>query len=443
MLNLRIIQDTFAKLSTKLARDLPDSQKLFIDIEGQGKDLKIKSYRKQDNHVLVQLQEPLEHLGKSVFFFAEHIQIEEIRGVWITNIDTDILNSKANIKAGLAKLKQAGFNTIYPAMWNKDFVFFKSSVANSSFNASAEQLRNANLKRELAGRDILAEIIEINQELSSNFRIIPWLEYGLMVPPNARLVSDKPNWFMKTNTGEKVVNGNAWLNPSHPEVQSFFVNLVRELTQNYAIDGVQLDDHFGVPNLEKDGSIVSMGFDDFTLDLFKQENPGAANPKSNPSSDKFKTWRKEKVTALLRLIFNSVKASKKDCIVSVSPNPLGFSIKNFLADWETWEQEGIAEEIVLQVYRPSLAGFENEITKREVEAARQHIPTVMGILTGLSNKRVNFDLIKQQTQATRDRDFAGFSYFFYGSLFDLSADGETPASRQTKFANLLASDRFV
>ena len=119
MLNLRITQDTFAKLSTKLAKDLPDSQKLFIDIEGQGKDLKIKSYRKQDNHVLVQLQEPLKHLGQSVFFFAEHIQIEEIRGVWLTSIDSDILESKDNIKASLTKLKEAGFNTLYPVVWNK------------------------------------------------------------------------------------------------------------------------------------------------------------------------------------------------------------------------------------------------------------------------------------------------------------------------------------
>jgi uncharacterized lipoprotein YddW (UPF0748 family) len=435
MLTLRITQDTFAKLSTKQARDLPDNQKLFVDVEGQGKDLKIKSYLKQDNHVLVQLHEPLGNLGKSVFFFAGHIQIEEIRGVWITNIDSNILNSKENIKVGLSKLKEAGFNTLYPVVWNKGFVFFQSNFADNTVDADTAKLRSANLQQLLAGRDILAEIIEINQSLGKPFRIIPWLEYGLMVPPNSALASSKPAWLMTTNTGEKVVNDSAWLNPTKPEVQKFFENLVSELVQNYDIEGVQLDDHFGMPK--------SIGFDNFTTGLFKGENPGAADPISNPNSEKFKTWRKNKVTELLRLIFNTTKSVKKDCIISISPNPLAFSIDNFLADWQAWEQEGIAEEIVLQVYRPSLSAFNGEIIKAEVETARKHIPTVIGILSGLKGKRVGLNLIRRQTQATRDRDFAGFSYFFYGSLFDLGADGDTPESRQAEFATLLDSDRFV
>ncbi|UXE63157.1 MAG: family 10 glycosylhydrolase [Woronichinia naegeliana WA131] len=435
MLTLKIIQDTFAKLSTKPANTLSDSQKLFINVGNEGKDLGIKSYIKQGNHILVQLQEPLGSLGKSIFFFADHIQVEEIRGVWLTSIDSDILFSKDNIQTGLTKLKESGFNTLYPVVWNNGFVFFRSTVADNTVNADVANLHSANLQQLLAGRDILAEIIEINQDLGKPFRIIPWLEYGLMVPPNSSLAKNKPAWLMETNTGGKIVNGNAWLNPTHPEVQGFFKSLIGELVQDYAIDGIQLDDHFGLPK--------DIGFDDFTIALFKSKNPGAANPISNPNSEKFKVWRKSKVTELLRLIFNTVKGIKKDCIVSVSPNPLAFSIDNFLADWQAWEQEGIAEEIVLQVYRPSLSAFNGEIIKTEVEIARKHIPTVIGILSGLNGKRVHLDLIRSQTQSTRDRDFAGYSYFFYGSLFDLGADGDTPESRQAEFATLLASDRFV
>jgi len=433
MLTLKIVQETVAKISTAPSETLSSSQKLSV---GTG-ELRMQSYIKQGNHYLVTLEEPLDSLGKFVFFFADHVQVEEIRGVWLTSIDSDILFSKDNIQTGLTKLKESGFNTLYPVVWNNGFVFFRSTVADNTVNSDAAKLSSANLQKKLAGRDILAEIIEINQALGKPFRIIPWLEYGLMVPPNSSLANNKPEWLMKTNTGKKIVNGNAWLNPTHPEVQGFFKVLVRELVQDYEIDGIQLDDHFGIPK--------NIGFDDFTIGLFKSENLGVADPTENPSSEKFKAWRKNKVTALLRLIFNTVKGIKKDCIVSVSPNPLAFSIDNFLADWQAWEQEGIAEEIVIQIYRSSLASFKDEISKTEVELARKHIPTVMGILTGLKpdDKRVNLNLIKQQTQATRDRDFAGFSYFFYGTLFDLGADGDTPETRQTEFAKLLSSDRFV
>ena len=222
MLTLRVTKDTFAKLSTKQAKDLPDSQKLFIDVGNEGKDLNMKSYLKQGDHVLVQLQDKLEPLGKSVFFFADHIQVEEIRGVWITNIDSKILHSKENIEVGLKKLKESGFNTLYPVVWNRGFAFFQSIIADNTVNSDATKLSSANLQKELAGRDVLAEIIEINQTLGKPFRIIPWLEYGLMVSPDSPLIETDPDWFMVANNGDKIVNGSFWLNPAHPEVKNFF-----------------------------------------------------------------------------------------------------------------------------------------------------------------------------------------------------------------------------
>lgn len=436
MLTLKITQDTFAKQSNKSSETLSASQKQFVKA---GVELKIKSYIKQGNHFFIKLKDPLGSLGKSVFFFGEHIQVEEIRAVWITNIDSDILKSKANIKQGLQRLKDSGFNTLYPVVWNKGFAFFKSSLVDNTPNSDAAKLRSVGLENELAGRDILAEIIEINQELDNHFRIIAWFEYGLMLAPNAPLVKDKSEWLMLANTGtdKDIFDGKNWLNPTHPKVQEFLTGLIGEAVKNYEIDGIQIDDHFGIPK--------TMGFDDFTLGLFKTDNPGAADPIKNPNSEKFKVWRQEKVTQLVRLIFNAVKKIKDDCIISISPNPLSFSIDNILADWKTWEQEGILEELALQVYRPSLAVFEGEIDKPEVKSARNHVPTVIGISTGLKppKKRVSLKLIQEQTEATRDRDFAGFSYFFYGSLFDLGFEGDTPASREVAFNDLLSTDQFV
>jgi uncharacterized lipoprotein YddW (UPF0748 family) len=101
--------------------------------------------------------------------------------------------------------------------------------------------------------------------------------------------------------------------------------------------------------------------------------------------------------------------------------------------------------MALQVYRGDIQIFEREIDKLEVKAAREHIPTVIGILTGLkpSDRRVNFQLIQAQTQESRERDFAGFAYFFYSSLLDHIPTTETVADREKKFAQILATDQFV
>ena len=42
----------------------------------------------------------------------------ELRGVWLTNIDSDVLFEKERLKQSLRTLHQLNFNTVYPAVWN-------------------------------------------------------------------------------------------------------------------------------------------------------------------------------------------------------------------------------------------------------------------------------------------------------------------------------------
>ncbi len=95
---------------------------------------------------------------------------------------------------------------------------------------------------------------------------------------------------------------------------------------------------------------------------------------------------------------------------------------------------GIVEELVLQVYRDDLKVFTKELEYPEVLAAQQHIPVSIGILTGLKNKHVPIAQVKQQVQTVRDRKFAGVSFFFYETLWNLSK--ESPQKRQLEFQKL-------
>ncbi len=59
-----------------------------------------------------------------------------------------------------------------------------------------------------------------------------------------------------------------------------------------------------------------------------------------------------------------------------------------------------------------------EISKLEVIKSKNHIPVSIGILTGLKNKPVALDWIKEQIHETRAAKLAGVSFFFYESLFN-------------------------
>lgn len=434
MLMLRVNDATFFKASPVQASSLPANQKVSVNA---GSSFHIKSYQKKDRHYFVRLAEGISFVGTSGFFFEEHIQIEEIRGVWLTNIDSNLLKPEQDLNNELKQLKNLGFNTIHPVVWNRGFTFYKSKVA--------QQVIGSEISPDFQRRDLLYEIIEAAKP--HEFRVIPWFEYGLMTPSGSPLETKHPEWITHgiSGTGEKIKDGNVWLNACHPDVQQFMADLIADVVQRYEIDGVQLDDHFGMP--------AEMGYDMNTLKLYNDETHGA-DPRKNPDSKHWKEWRTNKVTKLVEKIFNAVKAKKQDCIISISPNPLDFSRKKILADWAKWENDGLMEELVLQVYRDNVLVFENELDKPEVKKARNHIPTVIGILTGLKpNKkkdgRVPVNLIKDQVKETRERDFAGFSFFFFGSVderFDLEEAGIKPEvvkARLQAFNNLLSINQFV
>lgn len=406
---LTITENTFFKKTTAKSSELPDNDKFSVN-DGQSFDTKY-AFR-VGQHCFVKLQEELGTVGRVGYFFLPHVdvQVEEVRGVWITNVDSDVLHSRTNIKKSFQRLKDLGFNTIYPVVWQRGFTLYPSDVAKAFIGSLVVPDRN------FENRDMLAEVIE--EAEPHGFRVIPWFEYGLMTLPNSPIARRHQELLTLDIRKEKIrfvshkdnePDDHVWFNPCHLEVQKFMVDLIADVAERYEIDGVQLDDHFGFP--------MELGYDQFTQDLYQTENSGRVARQEHTDED-WVNWASSKVTGLLTQIFKAVKVKRADCLISISPNPQGFSKKHYLADWKFWEQEGLAEEVVLQVYRDDVPKFIGEISKLEVVKARDHIPFTVGILTGTKKHPVSLNLIKEQASKTRAKDFAGVSFFFYETVFN-------------------------
>jgi uncharacterized lipoprotein YddW (UPF0748 family) len=348
--------------------------------------------------------------------FAKKPVGTELRGVWLTNIDSEIFFDRINLNQALDLLATLNFNTIYPTVWNGGYTLFPSAVAKRIYGEELDpDLR-------LQKRDILREIIDRGKQ--KKLAVIPWFEFGFMSPAESTLATKYPQWLTKRTDGSTVwlegkVHSRVWLNPLHPEVQQFITELILELVSDYDLDGIQLDDHFGYPS--------DFGYDDYTVELYQQEHEGKSPPTDYLDRDWIR-WRADKITAYMTELFRLIKLHNPKAIVSVSPNPQQFSLESFLLDWQTWERKGLIEELVLQVYRTNNNDFIKEITQPEVEAARKHIPVAIGILSGLKGRPMPLDTIKKQVKMTRDRAFAGVSFFFYESLWNFGS--ESVSSRQ-------------
>lgn len=344
----------------------------------------------------------------------------EIRGVWMTENDFDTLKHRTKVENAVTELQQLNFNTIYPVVWNSGYVMYPSVVAQRA-GIQPFILRGAD------GHDILADLI--NQSHRHQLLVIPWFEFGFMVPPTSELATNHPDWLTQKRDGSQTSMSTAgevmWLNPFHPQVQQFITNLLLELVIQYDIDGIQFDDHMSLPR--------EFGYDKYTVALYNQENK--ANPPNNPEDQAWMRWRADKITAFMVQLNQTLKSRKQSMIFSVSPNYYDFAYKFHLQDWLMWVRLNIVDELVVQVYRPNFQSFVEIISRPEIQEAEQSIPTAIGIMAGLRNHPVPIQQVDFQARAAKQRGL-GVVFFYYETLWNEAP--EPTSQRQAEFKSLFS-----
>jgi len=362
-----------------------------------------------------------------------------VKGVWLTHVDSDVLFSSQSTRSALSDLKNLGFNTVYPTVWNDGYTLYPSAVAQHYLGQT--HLPHAGL----AHRDFLAELID--QAHSHQLRVLPWFELGLMTPQAVPWAKDHPDWFTVTPTGDSLwwegkQKPRLWLNPLHPQVQQLITALLVDLVEHYDLDGIQLDDHFGYP--------AHMGYDRLTRKRFQEQRGGQEVPLppdldleyncvvADPTWQAWVDWRAEKITEFVTDLVHTLKARKPELIISISPNPQNFSKNCFLLDWQSWQERGLIDELVLQVYRRNLEAFQQELQQPTVQRAKKQVPVVVGILAGLKNQPVSLNALESQAEWVRKNDFSGFSFFFYESLWNYGL--ESPQQRRRTLGQILQKD---
>ena len=375
---------------------------------------------------------------------------KEVRGVWITNVSSSVLFSPWAINRALRQLSQINFNTVYPVTWNRGNTFYPSDVAQKIIG----QPQDPTLTTFRLGQDVLKEIFQ--QSHHQGLRVIPWFEYGFMAPINSLLVERHPHWVTTSFDKNRDFSGeffelelkdllpesdeesllgqlqqsfsvyNVWLNAIHPQVQNFILDLILEVVKKYDVDGIQIDDRFGMP--------VQFGYDPMTIYLYQEQHEGKMPPE-NFTDPEWMQWRANQITAFIERLYKSIKAVKPNCIVSLSSNPYDFAYKLYLQDWQTWIERGLVDEFILQVYRDDLPSFLEELEQPDVKIAKNKIPFSIGILTGTLKTTMTIDKIKQQVKAVRERHFAGVSFFYWETLWSYMTP-ESPQKRRVAFKKM-------
>lgn len=344
---------------------------------------------------------------------------EELRGVWLTANDMPVLRDRDRMQAAVDQLAELGFNRLYPVVWNGGFAYYPSRVS------EARQLQDFTF-RGLQGQDILAELISAGRH--RGLKVIPWFEFGFMAPPESPLARRHRSWLTQTRDGGLTSTSAAgrvvWLNPFRPEVQQLITDLVLEVVNDWGADGIQFDDHMSLPR--------EFGYDPFTTALYRKDT--GKDPPANPEDPAWVKWRADRITAFLERLAQAVRTARPGALISISPNYYDFAYKLQLQDWREWVRRGIADELLVQIYRPDLESYHPHLGRPEVQEARQRIPTAIAVLSGQRNRPTPLALMAQKLAANRARGL-GVAFFYFESLWSLGP--EPPQERIAGLAQML------
>jgi uncharacterized lipoprotein YddW (UPF0748 family) len=348
-------------------------------------------------------------------------------GVWLTNSPSPLYYDPARIEQAVTELAEAGFNTLYPNVWSRGTTFHRSRFAPME---PALERANPNL-------DPICRFTAAAHR--RGLQVIPWFEYGLMEPADAEVVRQHPEWVLQRLDGTTTMTMHGkpmvWLNPAHPGVRDRFLGLIGEIVQRCGVDGVQLDDHFAWP--------VELGYDPYTRDLYRTAT--GSEPPADHTDRAWMRWRRHQLTNLLRELRARLQSSTgakgevpRRRVISLSPGPFRFAYNNWLQDWELWALGQLIDDVVVQNYAYSVAGFARDLNQPALLKAREWgLPVEIGILAGFGGRTPAMATVAEKTRLSLERGH-GVIYFYWEGLWGQYAGPEGQQLRRDGFRELLS-----
>jgi len=329
--------------------------------------------------------------------------VNALRGTWVTTAASTALDSKTNIQQCVATCKANNINNIFMVVYNNGRTCYPSTVM--------QNLIGKPIRESFAGRDPLQEMIDEGH--AAGIKVHAWFEYGFASSYSANggdIIAAKPGWAAKDVSGNLVVkNGFDWLNAFNPEVQNYMIDLFKEVTTKYNVDGVQGDDRLpAVPS--------TAGYDAYTKNLYFTEK--GVNPPNDFKDAAWIDWRAKKLNSFLKRLRTEVKAIKPAIQFTMSPSPYPFSLNEYLQDWPTWVDSSWVDAIIPQCYRYDINAYTSVLTQQKGFYRNPIVAFYPGVLVKSGSTIQSDSYMTDMIAKNRLNGFKGECFFFYEGVKD-------------------------
>ena len=272
------------------------------------------------------------------------LKSSEIKAVWINYGELDEIikkseNSKEleeNIKNTVLNCKTLGLNRIILHTRAFADAYYYSDI----FPESEYLAKKIKSSRNFDPLRIFCEIAHENG-LQIDAWINPYrISYSNDTSPFTENSVIKEMLSAKDGKDISVIDSGIFFNPSSEKVQKLILDGVREILENYDVDGIHIDDYFY--------PVTDESFDKPSYEAYKKGGGRLS----------LSDWRRENVNNMVSQLYAVVKSHNNGLMFSISPcGDIKKNYNDFYADVELWcSQQGYADCIIVQAYY----GFEHE-----------------------------------------------------------------------------------
>lgn len=260
---------------------------------------------------------------------------EEMRGVWVSYMELSMENESSKTQKAFEdkfteiaeKSRESGFNTLIVQIRPFCDALYKSSYFPWSHILTGTQGKNPQY-------DALQIMCDICKE--NNLKIHAWINpYRVSSNETPKKLSGNNPYIKNSEIGIKTDNG-IFLDPSHETAQQLISDGVKEIAENYDVDGIQFDDYF-YPT--EDESFDKKQYEAY-IEKYGKEN-----------SMSLDNWRMQNVNTLICKVYRTIKSVDSSVEFGISPQGNIGNNDGLYADVKSWcTCKGFADYICPQIY---------------------------------------------------------------------------------------------
>lgn len=260
---------------------------------------------------------------------------EEMRGVWVSYMELSMENESSKTQKAFEdkfteiaqKCRESGFNTLIVQVRPFCDALYKSSYFPWSHILTGTQGENPQY-------DALQIMCDICKE--NNLKIHAWINpYRVSSNETPKKLSDNNPYIKNSEICIKTDNG-IFLDPSNETAQQLISDGVKEIAENYDVDGIQFDDYF-YPT--EDESFDKKQYEAY-IEKYGKEN-----------SMSLDNWRMQNVNTLICKVYRTIKSVDSSVEFGISPQGNIGNNDGLYADVKSWcTCKGFADYICPQIY---------------------------------------------------------------------------------------------